>query len=157
MGGVIMMVLLCSVLPLFVLQGVVGAKLGGGESCFEEGVDYIGNDLQEGHYDSTSSAAECQKACQRTNGCEYWTWDPTYHTACWKKTAKGQTQANSKLSGRKVDHFNTHLCLCNGDQLLGSAKTIAQAMEEHRKPGSRVILTGDFNCDDGWENSKPVL
>ena len=34
---VIMMVLLCSVLHLLVLQGVVGAKLGGGESCFEEG------------------------------------------------------------------------------------------------------------------------
>merc|ERR1712058_160546 len=271
MGVVIMMVLLCSILHLLVLQGVVGAKLGGGESCFEEGVDYIGNDLQEGHYDSTSSAAECQKACQRTNGCEYWTWDPTYHTACWKKMAKGQTQANSKLtsgpkycggdsttpqpggetdsmrvmsynlygwnalvqnpwkaenvykairqinpdllgaqecegherdvaaaigsdyaiagsataghsiiyktsvftfegqgvvnlheqdqwglrtveyahfthklSGRKVDHFNTPLCLCNGDQLLGSAKTIGEAIQQHRKPGSRVILTGDF-------------
>ena len=25
-----------------------------------------------------------------------------------------------------------------------------------RRPGSRIILTGDFNCDDGWENSKPV-
>ena len=31
----------------------------------------------------------------------------TYHTACWKKTAKGQTQANSKLtSGPKY---------CGGD------------------------------------------
>merc|ERR1712223_938335 len=59
-------------------------------------------------------------------------------------------------SGRLVDHFNTHLCLCNGDQLLGSAKTIADAIQQHRKPGSRIILTGDFNCDDGWENSKPV-
>jgi len=55
-----------------------------------------------------------------------------------------------------VDHFNTHLCLCNGDQLLGSAKTIADAIQQHRKPGSRIILTGDFNCDDGFENSKPV-
>merc|ERR1719233_2046358 len=243
-----MMVVLCRLLYLCVLQWVVGARLGGGESCFEEGVDYLGNDLQEGHYDSTSSASECQKVCQRTNGCEAWTWDPTYHTACWKKSAKGQTQANSKvtsgpkycegdgpttpnpggetdsmrvmsynlygwnalvqnpwkaeniykaireinpdllgaqeceghevvdlheqdqwglrtveyahfthrLSGRKVDHFNTHLCLCNGDQLLGSAKTIAEAIQQNRVPGSRVILTGDFNCDDGWEDSKPV-
>ena len=61
-----------------------------------------------------------------------------------------------RLSGRKVDHFNTHLCLCNGDQLLGSAKTIAEAIQQNRVPGSRVILTGDFNCDDGWEDSKPV-
>jgi len=274
---------LVNALLLLFLQQTLAGKIQLGESCFEEGVDYIGNDLSEGHYDVTSTAAECQRACQRTSGCEFWTWDPTYHTACWKKTAKGQTQANSKLtsgpkycdgdqttaspggetdsmrvmsynlygwnalvqnswkaenvykaireinpdllgaqecegkehevaaaigsdyavageataghaviyrksvftyeghgvvnlheqdqwgprtveyaqfthklSGRKVDHFNTHLCLCNGDQLLGSAKTIADAMQNNRTPGSRVILTGDFNCDDGFENSKPV-
>ena len=61
-----------------------------------------------------------------------------------------------KLSGREVDYFNTHLCLCNGDQLLGSAVTIADTIAAHRRPGSRIILTGDFNCDDGWEQSKPV-
>merc|ERR1712121_39795 len=279
-----MMVFLCSLLCLCFLQGAVGARLGGEDSCFEQGIDYLGNDLQEGHYDSTSSAAECQKVCQRTNGCEAWTWDPTYHNACWKKSAKGQTQANSKvtsgpkycegdepttpkpggetdsmrvmsynlygwnalvqnpwkaenvykairqinpdllgaqecegherdvaaaigsdyaiagsataghsiiyktsvftfegqgvvnlheqdqwglrtveyahfthrLSGKKVDHFNTHLCLCNGDQLLGSAKTIVEAIQQNRVPGSRIILTGDFNCDDGWEDTQPV-
>ena len=43
-----------------------------------------------------------------------------------------------KLSGRQVDFFNTHLCLCNGDQLLGSAKTITETMMAHRRPGSRV-------------------
>merc|ERR1719422_1657709 len=103
------MVFLCCLLFLCVLQGAVGARLGGGDSCFEQGVDYLGNDLQEGHYDSTSSAAECQKVCQRTNGCEAWTWDPTYHNACWKKSAKGQTQANSKVtSGPKY---------CEGDVL----------------------------------------
>jgi len=61
-----------------------------------------------------------------------------------------------KLSGRMVDYFNTHLCLCNGEQLLGSAVTIADTIAAHRRPGSRIILTGDFNCDDGWEESKPV-
>merc|ERR1711936_716333 len=230
MGSVLMELLVLSVKALLLLQVVQGAKLrlGGEESCFEEGIDYVGNDINEGHYVSTPTAAECQKTCQRTAACQYWTWDPTYHTACWMKTAKDQTTVNSKvtsgpkycegeqtevaaaigsdyaiagsataghsiiyrtsvfdfeghgvvnlnemdvyglrtveyahfthkMSGVKVDHFNTHLCLCNGDQLLGSAKTIAQAMEEHRKPGSRVILTGDFNCDDGFENSKPVL
>merc|ERR1719477_418757 len=102
------MMFLCSLLCLCVLQEAVGARLGGGDSCFEQGVDYLGNDLQEGHYDSTSSAAECQKVCQRTNGCEAWTWDPTYHNACWKKSAKGQTQANSKVtSGPKY---------CEGDE-----------------------------------------
>ena len=61
-----------------------------------------------------------------------------------------------KLSGREVDYFNTHLCLCNGDQLLGSAVTIADTIAAHRRAGSRIILTGDFNCDDGGEQSKPV-
>ena len=59
-----------------------------------------------------------------------------------------------KLSGREVDYFNTHLCLCNDDQLLGSAVTIADTIAAHRRPGSRIILTGDFNCDG--EQSKPV-
>merc|ERR1712215_462565 len=272
-----------SVKVLLLLQVVKWARLrlGGEESCFEEGIDYIGHDINEGHYVSTPTAAECQKTCQRSAACQYWTWDPTYHTACWMKTAKDQTTVNSKVtsgpkycegeqttqhpggdpdtmrvmsynlygwnalvqnpwkaenvykairqinpdllgaqecegqegsvaaaigmavagqstaghavfyktsvftfdgqgvvnlneqdqyglrtveyahfthiaSGRLVDHFNTHLCLCNGDQLLGSAKTIADAIQQHRKPGSRIILTGDFNCDDGWENSKPV-
>merc|ERR1719450_1001930 len=39
--------------------------------CFEHGIDYIDNDLQKGHYVSTSSAAGCQKACQTTIGCNY--------------------------------------------------------------------------------------
>ena len=59
-----------------------------------------------------------------------------------------------KLSGREVDYFNTHLCLCNDDQLLGSAVTIADTIAAQRRPGSRIILTGDFNCDG--EQSKPV-
>ena len=33
----------------------------------------------------------------------------------------------------KVDHFNTHLCVCNGDQLLGSAKTIADTIAANRR------------------------
>jgi len=253
------------------------------DDCFEAGVDYLGNDISEGHYVSTSTAGGCQGECQRTAACNFWTWDPTYHNACWMKTAKTEVAANSvvtsgpkycegdhttpgpdgemdsmrvmsynlygwnalvqnpwkaenvykairlinpdilgaqecegkeyevaanigsdyavagaataghaifyrtsvftfqgqgyvqlnemdqygprtveyahlthKLSGREVDYFNTHLCLCNGDQLLGSAVTIAETMAAHRRPGSRIILTGDFNCDDGWEQSKPV-
>ena len=35
--------------------------------------------------------------------------------------------------------------------------TITDFMMQHRRPGSRVMLTGDFNCDDGYEQSKPVL
>ena len=60
------------------------------EDCFDHGIDYIGNDLEDGHYVSTGSAEACQINCQQTAGCNYWTWDPNYHTACWKKYAKGK-------------------------------------------------------------------
>merc|ERR1719419_312116 len=78
------------------------------EDCFEQGIDYLGNDISEGHYVSTSSAAGCQSECQRNSACNFWTWDPTYHTACWMKTAKTQTAANSVVtSGPKY---------CDGEQ-----------------------------------------
>ena len=41
--------------------------------------------------------------------------------------------ANSHPNPTKVDHFNTHLCVCNGDQLLGSAKTIADTIAANRR------------------------
>jgi len=267
--------------PILLLCALLSVTFG--QDCFDHGIDYLGNDISEGHYVSTSSAAGCQIECQHNSACNYWTWDPTYHTACWMKTAKTEVASNSvvtsgpkycdgdqttadpggeydsmrvmsynlygwnalvqnpwkaenvyaairqinpdilgaqecegrewevaanigsdyavagaasaghsiiyrtsvftfegqgtaglneadqwgprtveyahfthKLSGRQVDFFNTHLCLCNGDQLLGSAMTITDTMMQHRRPGSRVFLTGDFNCDDGYENSKPV-
>merc|ERR1719394_1013067 len=78
------------------------------EDCFEQGIDYLGNDISEGHYVSTSSAAGCQSECQRNSACNFWTWDPSYHTACWMKTAKTQTAANSVVtSGPKY---------CDGEQ-----------------------------------------
>ena len=33
---------------------------------------------------------------------------------------------------------------------------VAETINFHPRPGSRIILTRDFNCDDGWEKSKPV-
>ena len=33
--------------------------------------------LDDGHYNSQASAEACQIECQNTNGCEYWTWDPS--------------------------------------------------------------------------------
>ena len=39
-------------------------------------VDYLANDISEGHYVSTSTAGGCQGECQRTAACNYWTWDP---------------------------------------------------------------------------------
>lgn len=68
------------------------------EDCFDYGVDYKGYDLEEGHYVSVSSAAACQVSCQQTQGCNFWTWDPNYHMACWRKSAKGQVVADSTLT-----------------------------------------------------------
>jgi len=59
-------------------------------------------------------------------------------------------------SGVPVDWFNTHLCVCDAAKLLLSAKTVASAIAQHRHPGARVVLTGDFNVFDGFENSLAI-
>ena len=70
--------------------------------CFDHGIDYFGFDMEEGVYVSTGSAEACQLNCQSTSGCEYWTWDPNYHSACWRKYAKGEMHHDSSMiSGPK--------------------------------------------------------
>lgn len=72
------------------------------DDCFDYGTDYYGFDMDDGHYNSQGSADLCQKECQATGGCEFWTWDPDYHSACWKKSAKGESRPSSNLvSGPK--------------------------------------------------------
>ena len=45
----------------------------GHQSCFENGKDYPGSDIyQNGFW--TSDADQCQKLCQNTDSCEFWTW-----------------------------------------------------------------------------------
>jgi len=251
--------------------------------CFEHDVDYFGHDLEDGVYDSVNSAQDCQYSCQGKQGCQFWTWDQSYHGACWRKSAKGEVQPSPglvsgpkycgdvttpspggdtdttrvmsynlygwnalqqnpwkaeniykairatnpdllgtqeienlastvasnigddyavaggggsaghailyrtsvfsldgytvkelheqdqwgqrtvewaqlthRLTGRQVDHFNTHLCVCSADQLLGSASTILDVITNNRRPGARIFLTGDFNVFDGFENSKAI-
>ena len=68
------------------------------EDCFDHGLDYQGFDLNEGHYDSVASPEACQAKCQETPGCNFWTWDPDFNTACWKKSAKGQTRPDAGLT-----------------------------------------------------------
>merc|ERR1711997_816048 len=72
------------------------------DDCFDYGTDYYGFDMDDGHYVSTANAEACQIECQNTNGCEYWTWDPDYHSACWKKYDKGESRpSGSLISGPK--------------------------------------------------------
>jgi len=64
------------------------------EDCFEKNTDYHGSDLESGRYVSTESAGACQTSCQNTDGCEYWTWTPSYHNACWRKYGKGDVRSH---------------------------------------------------------------
>jgi len=69
--------------------------------CFEHGVDYTGFDL-DGQYVITNTAEDCQKGCQNTAECNFWTWDPSPPTlpeaACWLKSAKGETHIVERLT-----------------------------------------------------------
>ena len=69
--------------------------------CFDHGLDYYGNDLNPGQYESTESAQLCQEKCQQSSGCHYWTWTPLYHNACWKKSSKGETTFDSNVISGK--------------------------------------------------------
>ena len=72
------------------------------DDCFDYGTDYVGYDLEDGIYTPTDDAAACQVDCQITAGCEFWTWDPTYNNACWKKSAIGEARPEEALiSGPK--------------------------------------------------------
>ena len=64
------------------------------EDSFEQDTDYHGSDLEDGHYISTASARACQTSCQITDGCEYWSWTPYYHNACWRKNGKGDVRSH---------------------------------------------------------------
>ena len=66
--------------------------------CFDHGKDYFGFDMEDGVYVSTGSAEACQFDCQRTSGCEFWTWDPNYHSACWRKYAKGEMHHDPSIT-----------------------------------------------------------
>ena len=253
----------------------------------------------DGHYVSTESAGACQTSCQNTAGCEFWSWTPDYHNACWKKSGKGVTiskpgvtsgpkqcsidgsthipptqqppnpdgnheikvmsynlfgwnalgkeswkaenvykvirafnpdllgtqeinaladnvasnigsdyavahggysaghailyrtsvfdyvksgkqtltyqdywgertveyaQLIHKASGRNVDHFNTHFCVytkrdgkCGGTTPgLTSAHEVESFMTKNRRPGSLMLLTGDFNAFNGFENHPAI-
>ena len=76
----------------------------GHQSCFENGKDYPGFDIyQNGIY--TSDADQCQKLCQNTSSCEYWTWLLDYDGKdglCYLKYSKEQVvNENKAISGPK--------------------------------------------------------
>jgi endonuclease/exonuclease/phosphatase family metal-dependent hydrolase len=60
------------------------------------------------------------------------------------------------VNGRLIDHFNTHLCVCDEAKLYQSAQRLTEVISAHRRPGSVLILTGDFNVFGGFENSQAI-
>jgi len=74
----------------------------------------------------------------------------------WGRRTMEWAQFTLKKYNLQIDHFNTHLCVCSADDLLKSAKTIADSIAALRRPSSLVILTGDFNVFDGFEHSKAI-
>ena len=63
-----------------------------------------------------------------------------------------------------MDHFNTHFCVCTDQvtQCCGqegqfqSALEVQAVIQQHRRPDSMLIFTGDLNVQDGYENSKAI-
>ena len=64
-----------------------------GESdCFEWNTNFYGNDLKS---EKRSSRHECQKLCQDTTGCEFFTYDLEAHVpqTCYLKTSANERSA----------------------------------------------------------------
>lgn len=74
-------------------------------------------------------------------------WEP--RKVAWAHLTHHETQ-------QKIDVFNTHLCLhckcsesdyeCKSRERLKTGKEIVNIIVANRRQGSRIILTGDFNC-----------
>jgi hypothetical protein len=60
--------------------------------CFEENTDYRGGDLQH-NVTFYESAKGCQEECQRTAGCNFWSWAKpssfSYPKHCFLKWSPG--------------------------------------------------------------------
>ena len=89
-------------LRLCLLLSCLVVHLTRADDCFDYGIDYSGYDLDEGHYTSTDGPAACQGVCQSNPSCQYWTWDSSYHNACWLKSNKGKRLA-------KIQHRNNYV------------------------------------------------
>jgi len=85
------------------------SEISGLGTCYTNGIDYTGSNINNGLEDSAASAAGCQVNCQMTHGCTYFTWissghaDPSYRNTCWLKSGKGTpVSCSSCVSGPRV-------------------------------------------------------
>ena len=108
-----------------------------GSDCFEEG-NLHGFDLdQKGK--KTDDVRECQKLCQKTPGCEYWTYAKKERSLCYTKTridnwnstySRGEDQnPTGKISGPKWCCFTREEGLARGYPTGGRSTTVTSYME----------------------------
>ena len=79
------------------------------ESCFEENIDYVGNDLNNQTsdtnyslgYENLESAKDCRELCQDTNGCLGFTWESYNKTCSLKSAMEGKRSQEGAISGKK--------------------------------------------------------
>ena len=78
--------------------------LEGSIDCFEWNTNFDGNDLDSSPKKNVDSKHECQKLCQETTGCEFFTYDPKAYNpkTCYLKTSDtGRVSLKGIVSGPK--------------------------------------------------------
>ena len=68
-------------------------------TCYEDNIDYNGNDIDYGPTGNIDNAEACQKSCQKLDQCLFWTFSSN---GCILKTSDGNPQhSNGAISGPK--------------------------------------------------------
>ena len=74
--------------------------------CFEDDVDYFGDDIKRAR--NIPDATTCQKKCQETRGCRYWTWTSKgffLRNRCFMKDGQGtKKKKGGAISGPRECH-----------------------------------------------------
>merc|ERR1719336_2163431 len=71
-----------------------------GGSC-EEGIDFLGNDVQSIN-SGVTSPAECQSECQAEAACKFWTFETNYKHCHLKSSDAGRQEKTGSTSGPRA-------------------------------------------------------
>jgi len=76
------------------------------EVCYEDNIDYYGEDLANISYDQVPSERDCQERCKANPDCKFWTWGKPGHShgpkICYQKGTIQERKINNKtISGPK--------------------------------------------------------
>jgi len=72
-------------------------------ACFEDNINYPGNDMNNGHENKKNDAVQCREDCLRTDGCVGFAWNKETND-CWLKPTmiQGKKEDNLFISGLAV-------------------------------------------------------